>query len=117
VLEHRAAWDLSPLAPGRAPLYLDDLAPGYAATAREYFVQTLTDGDGCRGGEDPEAWWYSGLVSDWLLDRRPFLPSDLVPAHERLARATEDQRHAWFVAHFTAYRACALTATSFTSLP
>jgi hypothetical protein len=117
VLQHRAAWDFSPLAPGAAPLYLDDLAPGYAARARELLVQGFTDGEQCAGEESPDASWYSGLVSDWLLDRPPFVPSALVPAHDRLTRATEAQRQAWFAAHFTAYRDCTLTAASFASLP
>jgi hypothetical protein len=117
VLQHRAPWDRSPLAPGVMPLYLEDLAPGYGVRAREAFVQALTDGDKCAARDGPEAWWYSELVSSWLLDEPPFLPSELVPANDRLTRATEEQRRAWFAAHFAAYRDCALTAASFSSLP
>jgi hypothetical protein len=116
VLQHRAAWDRSPLPPGVAPLYLDDLAPGFAVNARESFVRHLTTTAECDIWPRPRASWYSDVVDDWLLDRRPGFSWDDGGAQMRLARATESQRHTWFVAHFTAYRTCALTASSFASL-
>jgi hypothetical protein len=117
VLQHRAQGDDSPMAPGVMPLYLQDLAPGYGLLARENLVQTLTDGDRCWSRESAAARGYSEVVSAWLLDEEPFLFREHVPAHERLTRATEAQRQAWFAAHFTAYRDCTLTAASFASLP
>jgi hypothetical protein len=117
VLQHRAAWDRSPLPPGVAPLYLDDLAPGFAANARESFVVGLTGGDDCWSRDREEGRWYARLVSDWLLDRPGNPSAELLPGQERFIHATERQRQAWFVSHYEAYRTCALTAASFASLP
>jgi hypothetical protein len=116
VLQHRAAWDRSPLAPGVAPLFLDDLAPGFAVNARESFVVELTGGNECWDQNGKDGRWYSRIVSSWLLDRPRNASAELLPGEERFIRATESQRHTWFVAHFTAYRTCALTASSFASL-
>ena len=110
VLQHRAVWDRSGLPAGAAPLYLDDLAPGYADRARDYFVQDLTRSDGCRA---PAGRLYSEVVSAWLLDVPVTLPPPYEEARARFARATEQERRAWMARHFDAYRSCVLTGASF----
>jgi hypothetical protein len=100
-----------------APLYLDDLAPGYATRARDFLVEDFTHGEECDSRDGPESGWYAEIVSDWLLDRRPAFSWDDGGAQVRFSRATERQRQAWFVSHYEAYRTCALTAASFASPP